>query len=95
MKSLTTALSLTLLLGVAACASNPSSVPPSDTGSMGFPRPQSVGNVGTSQPASLDTGSMNTPRSTGGIASRPNPGFDTGNMALPNRAQGNSAPRSY
>ena len=92
MKSLTTALSLALALGVAACAGNPP-VGTQDTGSMAYPTPMRQGNIGTASPALSDTGSMNAPTIRGGTATQANPGFDTGNMALPNRAQGNSLPR--
>ena len=93
MKSLTTALSLALALGVAACAGNPP-VAQQDTGNMAYPTPVRQGNIGTATPALSDTGSMNAPTiRSGGVATNPSPGFDTGNMALPNRAQGNSIPR--
>ena len=92
MKSLTTALSLALVLGTAACAGSPATGN-NDTGNMAFPTPVKQGNIGYASPASSDTGSMNTPTAGGGVVSRPSPGFDTGNMALPSRAQGNSIPR--
>ncbi len=96
MKSITTALSLTLLLGVAACNTSPYNPNrPTDTGNMAYPTPVPQGNIAVTQPTGPDTGSMAQPRGYGGRLQQSNPGPDTGNMALPSRAQGNSRPGSY
>lgn len=94
MKSLTAALSLAGLLGLAACGVSTSPITPNDTGNMAYPTPSPSGNIGYARPATLDTGSMNVPTASGGRLRPGYTGNDTGNMALPNRAQGNSLPSS-
>ena len=95
MKSFATVLSLAVVLGTAACAPSTNPNRPTDTGNMAFPTPLPQGNIGTTRPATLDTGSMAMPTTSGGIAQPSVSGPDTGNMALPSRAQGNSRPGSY
>lgn len=94
MKSLTTALSLVSLLGVAACGVSTSPITPNDTGNMAYPTPSPSGNIGFARPATLDTGSMNTPTAAGGTLRPGYTGNDTGSMALPNRVQRQSLPNS-
>jgi hypothetical protein len=89
MRFAVTALTLTIALGLAACANNPNR--PTDTGSMALPAPRPTGVVGTSRPG-VDTGSANPgltalPNST--IRAQPEGFTNQGSMQLPSSTQGN------